>query len=795
MSAIKLENVSKFYKSTETVSVGIQKVNLDFKMGEFVAVTGESGSGKSTLLNVISGLDSYEEGEFFLFGEETSHYVISDWEKYRSAYVGFVFQNYNIIDSYSILQNVLLALEIQGYDPKKKYARAMELIDKVGLKSHAHHKASKLSGGQKQRAVIARALAKDCPIIVADEPTGNLDTKSAEQVMKLLHEIAKEKLVVVVTHDFDVVAPYATRKIKMHDGEVVEDRVLRQTDEVKNIIEPKPKVMNFKGIFRFALRNLFSTPKRTVLLLTMQLVIMLGFTLLYSTIQTSLMDEYTSNTSMNINVPETRLLVEKRDGSVMTQSDYDYLNNLREVDYVYEKGMNFYNDTRLYVFNLDNLILSKDYYGDYYRDGYDGDVVVESSVSVNANFFVSGTDAAESLSSRAFDGTMPVAENEVIIDDAYGNFSIGDHIAVASNNYFNSEDILKNNLINEFIITGISKNVHGSDKSRGYIFFSDAFLKSDAVGDTYEDSEIKQKIENSANYNAYLSYGNTNFGLYPYENVMSSAHDEELVLSLYNGDASDEVFSENSQTIQEDLLFTTTYYSYDDSTFEEKHITRTITIENVTVYLDYDTDYEQVFMSPALFNAMRDSLVDAFKDIYTFKSRDAFSLTVSSQAAGNRVLNRIDSSVYRVYYPANVPSPTPIGYIIISWFLNGILIVFVLLLYVLLQAITKNVMKSRSKDFAIYRSIGAQKAVIARLVVLELFLITIGSIISTAIVLYIMATFIPTIATYLTSLTIGNYVFIAILFIFLGTWLGLRFNKRVFKQSVIQNINASKEVV
>jgi len=214
MSMIRLENVSKYYKSEETVSVGMKKINLEFSLGEFVAVTGESGSGKSTLLNVISGLDGYEDGELYLFGEETSHYTIPDWEKYRGTYVGFVFQNYNIIDSFTVLQNVLLALEVQGYDPKHRRQRALELIEKVGLTSHKNHKASKLSGGQKQRAVIARALAKDCPIIVADEPTGNLDSVSGAQVMELLHEISEGKLVVVVTHDYDIVKEFATRKIK-----------------------------------------------------------------------------------------------------------------------------------------------------------------------------------------------------------------------------------------------------------------------------------------------------------------------------------------------------------------------------------------------------------------------------------------------------------------------------------------------------------------------------------------------------------------------------------------------------
>ncbi len=241
MKILKLENVSKYYKSAETVSVGMQNVSASFDIGEFVAITGESGSGKSTLLNVISGLDGYEEGELYHYGEETSHYTISDWETYRSSYVGFVFQNYNIIDSYTVYQNVLFALEVQGYPKDKRRKRALELIDRVGLSSHKNHKASKLSGGQKQRAVLARALAKDTPIIVADEPTGNLDSESSKQVMALLHEISKDKLVIVVTHDYAQVEPYATRKIRMHDGTIVEDVELKEFEKQEQPVKLEAK--------------------------------------------------------------------------------------------------------------------------------------------------------------------------------------------------------------------------------------------------------------------------------------------------------------------------------------------------------------------------------------------------------------------------------------------------------------------------------------------------------------------------------------------------------------------------
>ena len=229
MSLLKLDNVGKIYVSEGNIAVGIRGVNLSFDRGELVAITGESGSGKSTLLNVISGMDTYEEGELFIEGQPTSHYLQPDWEQYRQKYISFIFQNYNIIDSFTVLQNVELAL-MNIKNPRERRARAVELIKRVGLSGHMKHKGSQLSGGQKQRTVIARALAKDSPIILADEPTGNLDSKTAQEIIELLREVSKDKLLIIVTHDFDLVENAATRHVRIFDGAVESDRILRTVE-------------------------------------------------------------------------------------------------------------------------------------------------------------------------------------------------------------------------------------------------------------------------------------------------------------------------------------------------------------------------------------------------------------------------------------------------------------------------------------------------------------------------------------------------------------------------------------
>ena len=243
MALLTLKDIGKIYVSEGNVSVGIRGVNLSFDRGEFVAVTGKSGSGKSTLLNVISGMDSYEEGELFIEGQSTSHYLQKEWEEYREKYISFIFQDYNIIESFTVLQNVELSL-MHIEDKKERRKRALELLDRVGMTSHIRQKGSKLSGGQKQRTVIARALAKDSPIILADEPTGNLDSATSSEIIELLREVSKDKLLIVVTHNFEQLEKCATRHVRIFDGAVESDHVISRSEIQYEETSPKENTVN-----------------------------------------------------------------------------------------------------------------------------------------------------------------------------------------------------------------------------------------------------------------------------------------------------------------------------------------------------------------------------------------------------------------------------------------------------------------------------------------------------------------------------------------------------------------------
>ena len=265
---IELKNVSKFYYDNGIITTGFYNINLRLNLGEFVVITGESGSGKSTLLNIISGVDNYEEGEMYINGKETSHYEEKEFEEYRKKYIANIFQNFNLVNSYTVYQNIELILILNGYKRKKIKNRVLNVIEKLKLSKFKNTKVSKLSGGQKQKVAIARALVKETPIIVADEPTGNLDSESAREVIKLLSEVSKEKLVILVTHNLNQVENYATRIIKMNDGQIIENREIKKVEGQEKFEIKKHKNISILNKYKIGIRNTFNIKSKFIILLS-----------------------------------------------------------------------------------------------------------------------------------------------------------------------------------------------------------------------------------------------------------------------------------------------------------------------------------------------------------------------------------------------------------------------------------------------------------------------------------------------------------------------------------------------
>jgi len=266
---LQIQSISKQYKTGDLVQTALDKVSLNFRDNEFVSILGPSGSGKTTLLNIVGGLDRYDSGDLIINNVSTKNYKDADWDSYRNHTIGFVFQSYNLIPHQTVLSNVELALTIGGISPKERKERAIDALAQVGLADQAHKKPNQMSGGQMQRVAIARALVNNPDILLADEPTGALDTETSVQVMELLKEVARDRLVIMVTHNPELAETYSTRIVKLRDGRIIDDSdpFLLDTEgleppEHKNLGKAS---MSFRTALSLSLNNLMTKKARTIL--------------------------------------------------------------------------------------------------------------------------------------------------------------------------------------------------------------------------------------------------------------------------------------------------------------------------------------------------------------------------------------------------------------------------------------------------------------------------------------------------------------------------------------------------
>ena len=263
---LELKHIKKSYKTGNFVQHALKDVSIKFRKNEFVAILGPSGSGKTTLLNIIGGLDRYDSGDLIINNKSTKQFKATDWDSYRNNCIGFIFQTYNLIGHISVLENVEMALTLSGYKRKDKRKKALEALDKVGLKDHAYKKPNQLSGGQMQRVAIARALVNDPDIILADEPTGALDSKTSIQIMDLIKEIAKDKLVIMVTHNASLAEEYATRIIEFKDGEVVHDsNPIKKEEKETGAVHIRKTVLSYLSALHLSFNNIKTKKGRTFL--------------------------------------------------------------------------------------------------------------------------------------------------------------------------------------------------------------------------------------------------------------------------------------------------------------------------------------------------------------------------------------------------------------------------------------------------------------------------------------------------------------------------------------------------
>lgn len=705
---IKLDQITKYYKSNDLIAVGIRKVNLEFKIGEFVAITGESGSGKSTLLNILSGLDTFEEGEFFLYGKPTSHYTVAEWESYRAQYVGFVFQNYNIIDSYTVYQNVLLALEFQGYDKNTRHERAIELIDKVGLTSRLHHRASKLSGGEKQRTVIARALAKDCPAILCDEPTGNLDSVTSEAILKLLYEISQDKLVIIVTHNYEEVEKYVTRRIKMSDGEIVEDIDLEPKQILLNDpVETKIKQVYFWTSVGIALRNIFATPRRFVFFMLLQMVFIFLVFLIYGTI--SSLAYQNQITPQPIHASEHQLIVQKMNNETFTQEEIDIFKEMKYVQAVndYESISTLFTSIdREQIFSERIEVLKR---GDLSKGRFptnELEVVISSDLMIYLNADINQPIVLKTLLNEEFEYQI-----------------VGITSKVSSAVYFHQDFFSNKEMIFKSIIqvTGIT--------------LTDQVLANTLITTFRTIFENPELQDGSAVATVFYNIPGERLS----NSIMLTGYGDELEVSLN---------TTFTYTESERKLFV------DSNTYQE--------------FIDY-------FTNPS----------------YRYK----IVLNVYDQYDGTRLMSEIDQSEYIVYYEILTPNSGASSFGILLRAISYASILFVaMFMFTLLRFVFKNMVATRRKDFAIFRSVGANQKFLSFLVVLEQVIqILIGTAL-TFIVVFILVLTSDRIETIMKYISVLDVLVVFAIFSFMTIRTPVKFNQMIFEISVIDTLRSSTEV-
>ena len=279
---LKLKNINKSFKTGSFTQHALKNISIEFRENEFVAILGPSGSGKTTLLNIIGGLDKYDSGDLIINNKSTKKFKNKDFDAYRNNCIGFIFQSYNLISHISILENVEMGLTLSGISKKRRRKKAKDLLKKVGLIEHLHKKPNQLSGGQMQRVAIARALANNPSVILADEPTGALDSKTSVQIMELIKEIAKNKLVIMVTHNPELAKNYATRIIEFKDGELISDsNPIEEKEDNKELTIRKTK-MNFLTALNLSFNNIKTKKGRTFITAFASSIGIIGIALILS---------------------------------------------------------------------------------------------------------------------------------------------------------------------------------------------------------------------------------------------------------------------------------------------------------------------------------------------------------------------------------------------------------------------------------------------------------------------------------------------------------------------------------
>ena len=788
---IELHDVSKFYTGKDTVSTGFSKVNLNLDMGEFVAITGESGSGKSTLLNVISGLDSYEEGELFIAGEDTSGYRTEDYERYRKKYIGNIFQDFNLVGSYTVYQNVELSMMLAGIPKEEHKGKIQEYIDLVGMSEYTKTKASKLSGGQKQRVAIARALAKNAPVIVADEPTGNLDSASAAKVMETLHKISKDKLVVIVTHNYEQAEPYVTRKLTMHDGRLIEDKRIQPSEadgagdgeygeyseyaeyssyasetepggeteskrrsggrsaKAAKSDQPVYGKVPFSTQLKLGVRNTFNLPAKFLLLLLVYIFVATAVLGQYASTKQSLhtndllgYNEYFTDTSAE------RLILTKKDGTSFTTSDYDALQKMDNVDYIVKGDAGI--DTGI-MFESDNVDIS-------------GPMYPVSSLK----------------NQKPTIGRMPEKDTEVVLaldQDTYSYDTIkGMGKKILGKKYYIDA-------MNQSLIDWGDRLLKDKVKIVGVIFMDEDSGRA-TNGNTfiYVTDNVAARIlvkTTAASSKTTLDYSGTKNDVSGMQAVFPS--DKVAKGQAYISEDQAYQFYDNGAATGKTLgIHIKNHYFTDDKDFRIAQVFKSSNIQSLLGLSkkDYDTYASRVYISKSDYNAMFNK--GNYQSSVFMKDEKLSDQTVSALTdAGYKVLTVKDTLT---------DASGGMGFVLRIFSVVRLALEFIVLFFIA-YAVIRLIMRSRNSYYSTLRILGASKKNTDNILRIELLLmmaISYGAVLIGSVLVRRGVIPIPAVNESLAFLTPLDYLLLLIGLLLMSLLIAKRYSRRIFSKSAMK---------
>ena len=732
---LKLKSVSKFYYNKGIIASGITKINLELKMGEFIAITGESGSGKSTLLNVISGLDSYEEGEMYIDGKETSHYTEKDFEDYRRKYISNIFQNFNLINSYTVYQNVELALLLNGYKKRQIKKKVLDMIRQVGLSKFKNTKVSKLSGGQKQRVAIARAMVKETPIIVADEPTGNLDTESAKDIIKILKEVAKNKLVIIVTHNIEQVEEYATRIITMNDGRIIEDRKLKEVDNDIAIKVNKYHKMTLFNKFRLGLRNTFNIKSKFFLLFSVFMFITLALSLEYASFQMTEAESVVIPTNRFFNdLSENRIIIKKADKTAFSTKDYNNIKKIENVDYIVENDI--FLDTKI---NLNR-----------------------NSVSEYVTFSVGMNDIAN-FKEKVDVGRMPESDNEIVLQTSRENYYIEENLDEVLNKTFLIEGISDDNIIEQLKIVGIKYNDNDKDYT-GKIYMSSTQLEKLRVYVNKMNSKLRTFFNNQ--YDSYRT-------IVPSEKVNKG---QAIVSEDWNYQVENRRVSGMHIIIEAQNIYYTDELDLEiEDTFSKNSFNR------LTGYDSFDKYRQAIFVNKEEYESLFNK--PSYQSSVYVKNTENIDETV--QELKNLGM---DAKKITDYKKDSVSSNQQI----VKLIKTIVTIILVIVLFFVSYFIIRIILKSRNIYYTTLRMLGSTYRDVKQILTIELFVNSSIAYIVSLIIFSIIKkniiklTYLPMLIKYL---GIKEYILIYIILLLISILISRKVSKNLFKDTAINTYN------